>query len=149
MGSTRTPTGSCCRRLSGFLTNRSSFRITEVSRHRGQEVPERRRELQAGHPYAGGARILHEKTYYPYAIITSGSAFIAAGRKKDALDALKKGLKYDSGNSDLKKELQTWRAESPAGGLPRPVQTPINVVLGMIRKSPKKTPPGKKSGGGT
>lgn len=88
-----------------------------------------------------------EKTYYPVCYHNLGKAFIAAGRKKDALDALKKGLTYDSGNIDLKKELQDLgvRKPLPVAFLDR--SNPINVVLGMIRKSPKKTPPGKKSGG--
>jgi len=88
-----------------------------------------------------------EKAYYPVFYHNLGKAFIAAGRKKDALDALKKGLKYESGNSDLKKELQDLgvRKQPPLPFLDR--SNPINVVLGMIWKSEKKAPPGKKSGG--
>jgi len=88
-----------------------------------------------------------EKVPYPVFYLNLGKAYVAAGRKKDALDALKKGLKYDSGNSDLKKELQDLgvRKQPPVPFLDR--SNPINVVLGMIWKSEKKAPAGGKSGG--
>ena len=88
-----------------------------------------------------------EKTYYPVCYHNLGKAFIAAGRKKDALDALKKGLKYDSGNSDLKKELQGLgvRKQPPVPFLDR--SNPINKYIGLILKAETKAAPGRKSAG--
>jgi hypothetical protein len=88
-----------------------------------------------------------EKVPYSVFYLNLGKAFVAAGRKKDAIDTLKKGLKYDSGNSDIKKELQVLgdRKEPPVAFLGR--SNPINKFLGMILKSSKKAPPKGKSGG--
>jgi len=88
-----------------------------------------------------------EKAYFPVFYHNLGKAYIAAGRNQDAFDALRKGLKYDSGNSDLKKELQVLgvRKAPPLKFLDR--SNPINVLLGMVFKTSKKAPPGKKSGG--
>jgi tetratricopeptide (TPR) repeat protein len=88
-----------------------------------------------------------EKVPYSVFYLNLGRAFVAAGRKKDAIDALKKGLKYDSGNIDLKKELQGLgeRKQPPVPFLDR--TNPINKYIGMILKSEKKAPPKGKSGG--
>ncbi len=88
-----------------------------------------------------------EELLYPVFYLNLGRAFVAAGRKKDAIDALRKGLKFDNGNSDLKKELQGLgvRKQPPVLFLDR--SNPINKYIGMILKSAKKAPPGGKSGG--
>lgn len=89
----------------------------------------------------------NEEVLYPVVYLNLGRAFVAAGKKKDAIDALKKGLKFDSGNSELKKELQGlgMRKQPPVTFLDR--SNPINKYIGMILKSEKKTPPGRSSGG--
>jgi len=88
-----------------------------------------------------------EKTYYPVLYLNLGKAFIAAERREDALDAFRKGIKYDSGNKDLKKELQTLgvRRKPVVPFLGR--TNPINVLLGMVLRSSKNAPREKKSGG--
>lgn len=88
-----------------------------------------------------------EEMLYPVFYLNLGRAYIAAGRKQDAIDALKKGLKYDNGNSDLRKELQGLgvRKQPPVPFLDR--SNPINKYIGMILKSEKKAPPAGKSGG--
>jgi len=88
-----------------------------------------------------------EEVLYPVFYLNLGRAFVAAGKKKDAIDALKKGLKYDNGNNDLKKELQGLgvRKQPPVPFLDR--SNPINKYIGMILKSEKKASPGGKSGG--
>lgn len=88
-----------------------------------------------------------EEVLYPVFYLNLGRAFVAAGRKKDAIDAFKKGLKYDSGHSDLKKELQGLgvRKQPPVSFLDR--SNPINKYIGMILKSEKNAPPGGKKGG--
>lgn len=84
---------------------------------------------------------------YPVLYLNLGRAFIAAGRKKDAIDSLNKGLKYDSGHSDLRKELQGLgvRKQPPVAFLDR--SNPINKYIGMMLKSEKNAPPAGKSGG--
>ena len=88
-----------------------------------------------------------EEVLYPVFYLNLGRAYIAAGKKKDAIDTFKKGLKYDSGNSDLKKELQGLgvRKQPPVPFLDR--SNPINKYIGMILKAEKKTLSGGKSGG--
>ena len=89
----------------------------------------------------------NEEVLYPVFYLNLGRAYIAAGRKKDAIDALTKGLKYDSGNSDLKKELQGLgvRKQPPVPFLDR--SNPINKYIGLILKAETKTTPGRKSAG--
>jgi len=88
-----------------------------------------------------------EEMLYPVFYLNLGRAYIAAGKKKDAIDALTKGLKYDSGNSDLKKELQGLgvRKQPTVPFLDR--SNPINKYIGMILKAEKKAAPGGKSVG--
>ena len=88
-----------------------------------------------------------EEVLYPVFYLNLGRACVAAGKKPDAIDALKKGLKYDNGNSDLKKELQSLgvRKQPTVPFLDR--SNPINKYIGMILKSETKPPPGGKSGG--
>ena len=88
-----------------------------------------------------------EEVLYPVFYLNLGRAYIAAGRKKDAIETLTKGLKYDSGNSDLKKELHGLgvRRQPTVPFLDR--ANPINKYIGMILKSENKAAPARKSGG--
>jgi tetratricopeptide (TPR) repeat protein len=88
-----------------------------------------------------------EEMLYPVFYLNLGRAYIAAGKKKDAIDALKKGMKYEGSNTDLKKELLGLgvRKSPPVAFLDR--SNPINKYIGMILKSSRKAPPSKKSGG--
>jgi tetratricopeptide (TPR) repeat protein len=88
-----------------------------------------------------------EEVLYPVFYLNLGRAYVAADKKKDAIDAFSKGLRYDNGNSDLNKELQGLgvRKSPTVSFLDR--SNPINVLLGMMLKSSKKAPPAKKSGG--
>jgi tetratricopeptide (TPR) repeat protein len=43
---------------------------------------------------------------YPILYLNLGRACLAAARKKDAIEAFTKGLKYDKGHREIKKELQ-------------------------------------------
>ena len=84
-----------------------------------------------------------EEVLYPVFYLNLGRAYAAAGKKKDAIDAFKKGLKYDSGNSDLKKELLGLgvRKQPPVPFLDR--TNPINKYIGMILNKTKKSAGGK------
>jgi tetratricopeptide (TPR) repeat protein len=85
-----------------------------------------------------------EEILYPVFYLNLGRAYVAAGKKKDAIDSFKKGLRYDSGNSDLKKELQRLgvRKQAPVPFLDR--SNPINKYIGLILQKTKKMPAGGK-----
>jgi tetratricopeptide (TPR) repeat protein len=85
-----------------------------------------------------------EEVLYPVFYLNLGRAYVAAGKKKDAIDSFKKGLRYDNGNSDLKKELQRLgvRKQPPVPFLDR--SNPINKYIGMILQKTKNVPAGGK-----
>ncbi len=74
---------------------------------------------------------------YPVFYLNLGRAYLAAGKKKDAIDAFHKGLQYDNGNSDLRKELRGLgiRKKPPVPFLER--ANPINKYIGMILQKAK------------
>jgi tetratricopeptide (TPR) repeat protein len=76
----------------------------------------------------------------PYAVpyLNLGRAYLAAGKKKDAIEALKKGLQYDNDNNDLLKELKALgkRGKPPVKFLER--ANPINKFIGLTRKKTTK-----------
>jgi tetratricopeptide (TPR) repeat protein len=88
-----------------------------------------------------------EEVLYPVFFLNLGRAYLAAGKKKDAIDAFHKGLQYDNGNSDLRKELRGLgiRKQPPVPFLDR--SNPINKYIGMILQTAKKEP-GKSRGKG-
>jgi tetratricopeptide (TPR) repeat protein len=90
-------------------------------------------------------RTFSEEVLYPVFYLNLGRAFVAAGKRRDAIDTFKKGLRYDYGNSDLKKELQGLgvRKQPPVPFLDR--SNPINKYIGLILHK-KKEPAGGKSG---
>jgi hypothetical protein len=85
---------------------------------------------------------------YPVFYLNLGRAYLAAGKKKDAIDAFRKGLQYDNGNSDLRKELRGlgMRKKPPVPFLDR--SNPINKYIGMILQKAKNEPE-KRRGKGT
>lgn len=80
-----------------------------------------------------------EEVLYPVFYLNLGRAYVAAGKKKDAIDSLKKGLRYDNGNSDLQQELQRLgvRKQPPVPFLDR--SNPINRYIGLILHATKRT----------
>jgi len=79
-----------------------------------------------------------EEVLYPVFYLNLGRAYIAAGKRKDAIDAFEKGLRYDYGNSDLSKELRGLgtRKKPPLSFLAR--SNPINKYIGMLLHTSKK-----------
>jgi hypothetical protein len=77
-----------------------------------------------------------------------GKAYLAAGKKKDAINAFNKGLQHDKSNSDLRKELRGlgMRKKPPVSFLDR--ANPINKCIGMILQKTKKEAD-KRGGKGT
>lgn len=66
-----------------------------------------------------------------------GKAYVAAGKKKDAVEAFQQGLKYDSRNAELQKELQAMgkRKKPVVPFLDR--SNPVNKLLGIAREKIK------------
>jgi tetratricopeptide (TPR) repeat protein len=79
-----------------------------------------------------------EEVLYPVFYLNLGRAYVAAGKRKEAIEAFEKGLQYDYGNNDLKKELRSM------GTRKRPLvpfldrSNPINKYIGMILHPTKK-----------
>jgi len=84
-----------------------------------------------------------EEVLYPVFYLNLGRAYVAAGKKKDAIDSLKKGLRYDNENSDLKKELHKLgvRKQPPVPFLDR--SNVINRYVGLILHKTKSSAGGK------
>jgi len=76
--------------------------------------------------------LFSEEVLYPVFYLNLGRAYVAAGKKKDAIDAFKKGIKFDNENSELKKELLGLgvRKQPPVPFLDR--SNPINKYIGLI-----------------
>ncbi|HUI67100.1 MAG TPA: hypothetical protein VL087_02675 [Nitrospirota bacterium] len=89
-----------------------------------------------------------EGVLYPVFYLNLGRAYLAAGKRKDAIDAFHKGLRYDNSNSDLRKELRGlgMRKKPLVPFLDR--ANPINKYIGMILQKTKKEPE-KRGGKGT
>jgi tetratricopeptide (TPR) repeat protein len=85
-----------------------------------------------------------EEMFYPVFYLNLGRAYVAAGKKNDALDAFRKGLKYDNGNSDILKEMRGLgvRKQALVPFLDR--SNPINKYIGMILRKENKSPEKKK-----
>ena len=75
---------------------------------------------------------LDKEMLYPLFYLNLGRAFVAASKKKDAIEAFTSGLKYDSSNNDLLKELRSLgsRKKPPVPFLDR--SNPINKYIGML-----------------
>jgi tetratricopeptide (TPR) repeat protein len=87
-----------------------------------------------------GGESFEMEVLFPVAYLNLGRAFVAAGKKKDAIEAFHKGLKYDGSNRDIQKELQSLgeRKSPPLPFLDR--SNPINKYIGMILHAGKKQP---------
>ena len=76
---------------------------------------------------------------YPVFYFNLGKAYSAAGRRKESLDALHKGLSCDPSNGDIRKELQRMgvrRKKPPIPFLDR--SNPVNKYLGIALYRRKK-----------
>jgi tetratricopeptide (TPR) repeat protein len=73
-----------------------------------------------------------EELLYPVFFLNLGRAYLSAGKKPDAIESFRKGLKYDNSNGELLKELRGLgiRKAPPVPFLDR--SNPINKYIGMI-----------------
>jgi tetratricopeptide (TPR) repeat protein len=69
---------------------------------------------------------------YPIIFLNLGRTFLAAGRKKEAVENFQKGLKYDRSNVELKKEMKLlgMRKKPPITFLSR--SNPLNLIIGKL-----------------
>ncbi len=69
---------------------------------------------------------------YPLFYLNLGRAYLAADRKKEAIAAFQKGLSYDMGNIELKKEMKQLgiRKNPPVSFLDR--SNPVNILMGKL-----------------
>jgi len=73
-----------------------------------------------------------EEFFYPVLYLNLGRVYLAAGRKKNALTAFKKGLEMDNENSELMREVRMlgMRKKTAIPFLGR--SNPINKYIGML-----------------
>jgi tetratricopeptide (TPR) repeat protein len=85
-----------------------------------------------------------EDMLYPVFYLNLGRAYVAAGKKKDALDAFGKGLKYDNSNHDILMEMQGLgsRKKAPVPFLDR--SNPINKCIGLVLRKATEAPDKKR-----
>lgn len=69
---------------------------------------------------------------YPILYLNLGRAFLLSGRKKDAVESFVKGLSYDRGHSELKREMRSLgvRKQPPLSFLSR--SNPLNKYIGIL-----------------
>lgn len=96
--------------------------------------------FKAPDPYTGSV-------VYPLLYLNLGRTYLGAGRKKEAIEALRKGAKHDRGNIELKKELQRLgiRKDPPLSFLAR--SNPLNKYLGKLLNSVRKGKGSKRPSG--
>lgn len=80
---------------------------------------------------------LGEKSFYPIFFLNLGRAYLAAGKKKEAIEAFNKGLKADSKDNELLWEIRKLgvRRKPPVPFLKR--SNPINKYIGKLLHSMK------------
>jgi len=90
--------------------------------------------------------LFNEEVFYPVFYHNLGRAYALAGKRKEALDALKKGLSYDPWNSDIIREMRSMgmrREKPPIPFLER--SNPLNIFLGIMFHKKKYDSVAKKS----
>jgi tetratricopeptide (TPR) repeat protein len=73
-----------------------------------------------------------EDFFYPFFYLNLGRAYLAAGDKREAIESLRQGLKYDSGNREILWEMKKLGVRKrPAISLLKR-SNPINKYVGML-----------------
>lgn len=73
-----------------------------------------------------------EEMLFPVFYLNLGRAYVAAGKKKDALETFNKGLKFDNSNRDLQKEVRALGKRKAAVVPFLDRSNPINKYIGLI-----------------
>jgi tetratricopeptide (TPR) repeat protein len=81
-----------------------------------------------------------KEIFFPTFYLNLGRAYLASGRKKDAVTAFRRGLSYEPENKDLLWEVKKlgMRKNPPIPYLKR--SNPLNKYIGMVLHTLKKTP---------
>jgi tetratricopeptide (TPR) repeat protein len=77
------------------------------------------------------------RVFYPVFYLNLGRAYLAAGKRREAVSAYQKGLSYDRKSSDLRNEMNQMgiRKKAPLPFLDR--SNPLNVIVGkLLHKNP-------------
>jgi tetratricopeptide (TPR) repeat protein len=76
--------------------------------------------------------MFEEDILFPVLYLNLGRAFLASGKKQEAIGSFHDGLQYDRSNAELKKELRSLgtRKMPPVSFLDR--MNPINKYIGML-----------------
>jgi len=85
-----------------------------------------------------------EDLLYPVFYLNLGRAYVAAGKKKDALEAFERGLKYDNNNRDILMEVRGLGSRKKAVVPFLDRSNPINKYVGLILHKANKAPDKKK-----
>jgi tetratricopeptide (TPR) repeat protein len=85
-----------------------------------------------------------EDLLYPVFYLNLGRAYVAAGKKKDALEAFERGLKYDNNNRDILMEVRGLGSRKKAVVPFLDRSNPINKYVGLILRKANKAPDKKK-----
>jgi len=80
-----------------------------------------------------------EEMLFPVFYLNLGRAYVAAGKKKDALETFSKGLKFDNSNRDLQKEMRALGKRKTALVPFLDRSNPINKYIGLILHKSDKT----------
>lgn len=73
-----------------------------------------------------------EEVLYPIFYFNLGRAYAAAGKRKESLGALNKGLSYDPGNNEIMKELRSMGMRNKKPPIPfLDRSNPLNKYLGI------------------
>ena len=85
-----------------------------------------------------------EEMLYPVFYLNLGRAYVAAGKKKEALEVFNNGLNYDNKNREILQEVRAlgMRKKTPLSFLDR--SNPIIKYVGLILHPAKKEPVKKK-----
>ncbi len=96
---------------------------------------------------AGEQGLFGEEGLYAVLYLNLGKTYLAAGMKQDAVDSFRKGLKFNSHNAELLKELRGMgtRKQAPVAFLGR--SNPINKYLGKVLSRTGNKPWGGQSRG--
>lgn len=82
--------------------------------------------------------LFEEEILYPMFYLNLGRAYVAAGKKQEAIASFNDGLQYDRGNIELKKELRSLgtRKTHVIRFLDR--SNPINIYIGLLLHKSRK-----------
>lgn len=89
-----------------------------------------------------GKTLAEKEALYPVFYLNLGKAYLAAGKKRDAIVAFQEGLKHDNSHYELTRELRGMGVRKPPAVTFLARSNPINKYMGLFLN--KKSETGKK-----